>query len=114
MEPRWSSEKDGKYLKVKEPPSVGGGGALTQDVLQVAVLEIFHVFVLAEEILVDVPPSEQPHVRVVGDGPVRVVGPVQSRALGLGLHRRHQEGHAEEPQQLLVRGGTRLSPQLVP
>lgn len=75
---------------------------LTQNVLQVTVLEILHIFVLAEEILVDVPPSEQPHVRVVGDGPVRVVGPVQSCALGLSLHRCDQERHAKEPQQLLV------------
>lgn len=76
--------------------------ALTQDVLQVAVLEIFNVFVLAEEILVDVSPSEEPHIGVVGDGPVRVVVPVQSRTLSLGLHRRNQKGHAKEPQQLLV------------
>lgn len=75
---------------------------LTQDVLQVAVLEIFDVFVLAEEVLVDVSPSEQPHIRVIGDGPVRVVGPVQCCALSLGLHRRSQERHAKEPQQLLV------------
>lgn len=47
-------------------------------------------------------PSEQPHIRVIGDGPVRVVGPVQSGALSLGLHRCDQERHAEEPQQLLA------------
>lgn len=74
---------------------------LTQLVLQVAVLVVFNVFVLAEEVLVDVSPSEQPHIRVVCDGPVCVVGPVQSCALSLGLRRRHQERHAEQPQQLL-------------
>lgn len=77
---------------------------LTQLVLQVAVLVVFNVFVLVEEVLVDVSPSEQPHIRVVSDGPVRVVGPVQSCTLSLGLRRRHQERHAEQPQQLLQRG----------
>lgn len=75
--------------------------ALTQNILQVTVLEIFDIFVLAEEILVDVSPSEQPHIRVIGDGPVCVVGPVQSCALSLSLHWCNQEGHAKEPQQLL-------------
>lgn len=75
--------------------------ALTQNVLQITVLEIFNIFVLAEEILVDVSPSEQPHIRVIGDGPVCVVGPVQSCALSLSLHWRNQERHAKEPQQLL-------------
>lgn len=75
---------------------------LTQNVLQVTVLEIFNIFVLAEEVLVDVSPSEQPHVRVIGDGPVCVVGPVQSCALSLGLHRCNEERHAKEPQQLLA------------
>lgn len=73
----------------------------TQLVLQVAVLVVFNVFVLAEEVLVDVSPSEQPHIRVVRDGPVCVVGPVQSCTLSLGLRGRHQERHAEQPQQLL-------------
>lgn len=75
---------------------------LTQNVLQVAVLEIFNIFLLAEEVPVDVSPSEQPHVRVIGDGPVCVVGPVQSCALSLRLHRRNEERHAKEPQQLLA------------
>lgn len=75
---------------------------LTQLTLQVAELVVLHVFVLAEEVLVHVSPSEQPHVRVVRNGPVRLVGAVQRRALSLGLHRRHQERHAEQPQQLLV------------
>lgn len=74
---------------------------LTQPALQVAELVVLHVFVLAEEVLVDVSPSEQPHVRVVRDGAVRVVRSVQSRTLGLGFCRRHQEWNAEQPQQLL-------------
>lgn len=75
---------------------------LTQLVLQVTVLVVLHVFVLAEEVLVHVPPAEQPHVRVVRDGPVSLVGAVEGRALGFGLHRRHHERDAEQPQQLLV------------
>lgn len=77
---------------------------LTQNVLQVTVLEIFDIFVLAEEILVDMSPTKQPHIRVIGDGPVRVVAPVQSCALSLGLHWCNQERHAKELQQLLVTG----------
>lgn len=95
---RWKKHQLQLCWRISEKPV----RALTQNVLQVAVLEIFNIFVLAEEILVDVSPSEQPHIRVVGDGPVRVVGPVQSCALGLGLHRCNQERHAKEPQQLLV------------
>lgn len=106
-----SSEKGVKYcmlswekhqLEIWGKMSAKHTRALTQYVLQVTVLEIFNIFVLAEEILVDVSPSEEPHVGVVGDGPVRVVIPVQSCTLSLGLHRRNQKGHAKEPQQLLV------------
>lgn len=75
---------------------------LTQLALQVAVLVVLHVFALAEEVLVDVSPSEQPHVRVVRDGAVCVVRSVQRCTLGLGLRRRNQERNAEQPQQLLV------------
>lgn len=77
------------------------GSLLTQLALQVAVLVVLHVFLLAEEVLVHVSPSEQPHVRVVRDGAVRVVRSVQRCTLGLGLRRRYQERNAEQPQQLL-------------
>lgn len=79
--------------------------SLTELALQVAVLVMFDIFVLAEEVLVNVTSSEQPHVRVVCDGPVRVVGPIERRTLSLGLHRSHQIWDAEQPQQLLVSNG---------
>lgn len=74
---------------------------LTQLALQVTVLIVFDVFVLAEEVLVDVSASKQPHVRVVRDGSMGVVVSVQSSTLSLGLHRRDQERNTEELQQLL-------------
>lgn len=79
--------------------------SLTELALQVAVLVMFNIFVLAEEVLVNVTSSEQPHIRVVGDGPVRVVGPIERRTLSLGLHRSHQIWDAEQSQQLLVSSG---------
>lgn len=77
-------------------------GALTQLVLQVTELVVFNMFVLAEEVLVDVSPSKQPHVWVVRDGTICVVGAVECCTLSLGLHRRHNERHAKQPQQLLA------------
>lgn len=74
---------------------------LTQLALHVTVLVVLHVFVLAEEVPVDVSASEQPHVRVVRDGAVRVVRSVQRCTLGLGFCRCNQERNAEQPQQLL-------------
>lgn len=86
---------------------------LTQLVLQVAVLVVLHVFVLAEEVLVNVPSSEQPHVRVVGDGPVGLVGAVQRRTLSLGLHRSHEKRNTKQPQQLLF-SNTERWPDCIP
>lgn len=76
--------------------------ALTQLVLQVTVLVVFHIFVLVEEVFVYMSPSKQPHVWVVCDGPMSVVSAVERRALSLGLRRGHKERYAKQPQQLLV------------
>ena len=79
--------------------------SLTQLVLQVTVLVVFNIFVLAEEVLVDVSSSKQPHVRVVRDGPVCLLSAVECCTLSLGLRRSHQVRHAEQPQQLLETEG---------
>lgn len=96
-----TSSRQRLFPPVKRAYELIWGLRLTQLVLHVHRLVMLHVFVLVEEVLVDVSAAEEPDVAVVGDGAVRLVQTVQRRTLGFGLHRRHDERHTEQTQQLL-------------
>lgn len=80
--------------------------SLTELVLNIQKLEVFHIFVVVEEVFVDVSPSKQPDVTVVSNGAVSLVRPFQSCTLSFGFHRGYDERHPEQPQQLLIQTNT--------
>lgn len=75
--------------------------SLTELILNIQGLVLLYIFVVGEEVFIDVAGTEEPDVTVVGDGAVGLIQLLQCGTLRLSLHGRYQERHAEETEQLL-------------